>query len=122
MDLWASQSEVLLHVHRLWFSAFHSNTPKALPPEKNTYFPSADQSVPPMKLMPRSGPHMWNNSSWAPPSAGTASRRIALNYSTSNSFAVCHFPLVKSGNATGTLPPATDFSDSGEMALLVTES
>jgi hypothetical protein len=37
-------------------------------------------------------------------------------------WAVCHFPLVKSGNAMGTLPPATDFSDRGEMALLVTES
>lgn len=47
---------------------------------------------------------------------------VAPNYSTSNSSAVCHFPFVKSGNATGTLPPATDFSDSGEIALLVTES
>jgi len=47
---------------------------------------------------------------------------VRAPYSTSNRLAVCHFPLVKSGNGTGTLPPATDFSESGETALLVTES
>jgi len=43
-------------------------------------------------------------------------------YSTSNSLAVFHLPFVKSGNSTGALPPATDFSVSGEITLLVTES
>ncbi len=43
-------------------------------------------------------------------------------HSTSKGLAVFHLPLVKSGNSTGALPPATDFSVSGEMALLVTES
>src|SRR5580765_3718316 len=47
---------------------------------------------------------------------------VLRRYSISYAFAVFHFPFVKSGNSTGVLPPATDFSESGEMALLVTES
>jgi len=37
-------------------------------------------------------------------------------------FRAFHFPLVKSGKACGVLPPAIDFSDSGVITLMVTES
>lgn len=43
-------------------------------------------------------------------------------YEMSKGLAVWYLPLVKSGKGTGTEPPATDFSVSGEMLLLVTES
>jgi hypothetical protein len=43
-------------------------------------------------------------------------------YSMSYGLAVFHFPFVKSGNSIRVLPSATDFSESGEMALMVTES